>query len=298
MDWGTPTNHEELMNILHEIFLFYRVKKQEFYPDELKKIDLEKLPLKKKSDEELLSEATELLSGEHSREIFERKEKLNENIEKTKEELCSVEEKYEQAEKEAKEKCASEVEEYKITAARNGIINTDAYSERISELYAGLSSSISELTAQKEQRTKELNSELARLEEQASCAEEYYSALHRSEIQAKFAELKEKEEERIREIVKYNNGVEEKNVKYSNYVDQAKASQLLRYMEIRSEPLSKDELINIGYYPDVINVLKSYYDTIGAAEAYKDISKDSAMTMYLEDYHEMLLAHYKTVASS
>lgn len=298
MEYLTPTSHEELVNTLRDIFVYYRIRKQDFYPEEMQKISLEKLPDINRSESELFELAKTLLSGKHEKEIFDYKQGLTLEIESIDKSLQIAEETFDKKVSDINLSHANAIEEYKLLASKNGVMNTDIFIEKISSLKADFEMEISKLNSEKQLRIQELNLKKEELQIKKENAKSHFEVVHNAEINSKTAELMEVESQNHNEVLRYNNSVDEKNIKYSNYVDQMRASLLLRYLEIRSEPLSKDELVNLGYYKDVIECIDAYYSTLTPAQAYQDIINDATIGMYLEDYYQIILLHYKTAASA
>ncbi|MBQ9104424.1 MAG: hypothetical protein IJY57_05025 [Clostridia bacterium] len=298
MEYVTPTSHEELINTLRDIFVYYRIQKQDFYPEEMQKISLEKLPDINRSESELFELAKTLLSGAHEKEIFNYKQGIALEIENIEKSLQQLEETFEKKVSALNVSHANAIEEYKILASKNGIMNTDIFIEKVSTLKADFEMEISKLNSEKQLEIQELNSKKEELIIKKENAKSHFEMVHTAEVNSKTAELMELETQNHYDILRYNNSVDEKNIKYSNYVDQLRASLLLRYLEIRSEPLSKDELVNLGYYTDVIECIDAYYSTLTPTEAYEDMIGDPTIGMYLEDYYQIILMHYKTAANA
>ena len=63
-------------------------------------------------------------------------------------------------------------------------------------------------------------------------------------------------------------------------------------MEINSNNLSKDQLIEMGYYTDVINCVCAYYDTLDALTAWRTIVNDAKVAVYLEEYYSQIVYMY------
>ena len=65
-------------------------------------------------------------------------------------------------------------------------------------------------------------------------------------------------------------------------------------MEIKNVEFTKEQLYDMGYYQDVIDCVCGYYDTLGAAAAFTDISKEGKLVLYLEDYYQNVIYMYKS----
>ena len=70
----------------------------------------------------------------------------------------------------------------------------------------------------------------------------------------------------------------------------------LKYIEIRSEPFTKEELVEIGYYADVMGLVHAYYSTKDRADRYNAFCDCPELVIYLEDFYDNVLGYYKTTS--
>ena len=54
----------------------------------------------------------------------------------------------------------------------------------------------------------------------------------------------------------------------------------------------------MGYYKDAIDCVCAYFDTLSAVAAYQQISHDSKVAIYLDDYYANVVYMYKTLANA
>jgi len=118
------------------------------------------------------------------------------------------------------------------------------------------------------------------------------------EVSAKITELTEAQQEKIREVFKYNNGLTEKEQRYQNTIKQTNASLLLKFMSLRQGEFTKDELVEMGYYKDVIACVCNYYDTLDTLTAAQQITHDQDIPIYLDHYYETIVYMYTQRAFS
>ena len=69
------------------------------------------------------------------------------------------------------------------------------------------------------------------------------------------------------------------------------------FLAVKAKGFSKDELVNNGYYKDVLKCVTAYYNTLSAADAYNDIMSDAGLAPYLDDYFDDILVMYKLKAN-
>ena len=94
-------------------------------------------------------------------------------------------------------------------------------------------------------------------------------------------------------MFKYNNSLDEKEQRSKNAIAQSNATLQLKYLEINSNNLSKDQLIEMGYYKDVIDCVCAYYDRLSALDAWRAISNEPKVAVYLEEYYTQIVSMYQ-----
>ena len=99
-----------------------------------------------------------------------------------------------------------------------------------------------------------------------------------------------------REVFKYNNGILEKETRYRNTIKQAEATLKLQFLEISMGEYTKDQLVDMGYYQDVIDCVTSYYDKFSAAEAFQKITDEKKLAVYLDDMYAEVIYAYRSKA--
>lgn len=297
MEYQIPTIYEDLLQILRQVFNKYRMNIPSYEPVTLEKISLEKLPETKLEESELQEISKQLLKGEQQREIFEREQSLAKDIKVAEEKLGQLEGEYLALKNGVIKEYETKIKAYKIEAEKRGIANSTISVEKISSIYAEMQEKINLLETEKSQTKTKLQETIARLSLQKEGVKEYYKSLHESEIASKTAELKSKESERQIEVIKYNNQVEEKMVKHANQVEQTQLTSALKYFELKIQPMSKDELIDVGYYEEVLYYVKGYLDTMTASNAYRELLDRAELITFLDDFYEETLSLYKFLAN-
>ena len=292
MQFNTPTTKDEMYVILNDLFYYYRVKREGYEEVSLKELELARLEFTPSTEEELVIKATALLSGEREREISEYKREINEEITKTQAQITALENSAEEQIVKTEELYLSSEEKIKLTAEKNGLINTSAYLDKIAVLENEKNLRITEITADKNIKAAELTATLNALTERLNTAETFNATAFEKSVAAKVVELKDEEAATAREVFKYNNGLDEKEQRYANTILQANANLNLKFMEISMGEFTKDQLVDMGYYTDVVNCVCGYYDTLDSVTAYQDIANEEKLTIYLDDYYQNVVYMY------
>lgn len=296
MQYSIPTTKEEMYRTLNELFMYYRYHRPEFVEEELASLDVAKMEFYKLTAEEIALKAETLLAPSQEEKLMKAREKISERL--------SVAEKgLEKANETAKANIDALNVKYKILKKEamdrfvEGNIN---FGEDYNIIY--------DYDYTDEQTPYDVEYELVvqknnELIEQASAVynavlaefnglEEYYKELFEKEKQAKIIELTSEQEKTFREVFKYNNSVDEKIQRYDNALKQSKATLKLKYLTIQSTGLTKEQLVELGYYKAVIEVIEGYYSTMSASSAYADFKNEAKLAIYLDEYHEDMVYLY------
>lgn len=302
MEYVIPTTKEEMYNTLNELYMYYRYHLPEYEEEELLPLDIPKMEFNKLTDEELAEKADVILAPSQEERLIKAKETINERLavaekgietanQTAKANLDALNLKYEIQKKDAIDRLL----EGKITVESDYyVINGYEYSEEqdpYEEEYQKLTQINEEIIAQ---ATAVYNSVLAEF----NGLEEYYAELFEKEKQAKIIELSEEQEKTEREVFKYNNAIEEKSQRYQNSLKQGRATLKLKYLTIQQEGLTKEQLVNLGYYQAVMNVVYGYYDRLSVADAYVDIKNEYKLALYLDDFYEDMVYLYHMKATT
>lgn len=297
MQFETPSTKAEMYATLKEIYTFYRLQSPVYKEETLVDMTIPTLTITNKTQAQCKEEATLTLSAEHTREIERVKSELEDKIlaldlavgklnqekaEKINKLQLEYEEKLQNANDQALEKGVSVSSIY--LAERNKIVNEKA-------------DKINQLNRYYDFRTLQIQAEKEVLETRLSSVEEYFSPIHQKEIDALTSKLYKEYQANKLEIEKHNNTVYEKNVKYKNVMIQNRASLELKFMEVKKE-YSTADLIDMGYYEDVLRCVFGYYDTLSTDEAYEDVIYERDLMYYLDTYYEgvLKLLYQRTLA--
>lgn len=297
MEFQIPTTKSEMFDTLKQIFYYYRYRPILYTGVELEELELPRIEYELPTDEQLETRAALLLSGEHGREIAEAKKQILARIKTLQTVLDDVDAETETLITKLRDDCAATLKKTETEAVKKGIAYSDVVHERITSLEKDKNDGVAEINAAAENKKTLLKSQIAELENEYRATEDYFEPVHRSEIVAKAEELKAEAEKTYREVFKYNNGLYRREKEYANNLVQAKATLEIKFLEIRSGEFSKEELIDMGYYDDVLNCVSGYYDTLEPVAAYKDFAAETRLALYLNDYYQDMLFLYKTRAA-
>ncbi len=292
MEFNLPKTLTEMYSILNDLFYYYRIKRQGYEEITMKELNLPELEFTPLTVEELTEKAEKLVAEEHAREIESKKLDLTAKIK-------AIEVKKENLQIGAEQNVAKvnalyegSQEKLSNTCINNGLINSTFYTDKSIALEEEKNQQINKINQNLTNETANLNAEKIALEEQLSQVEEYYSSFHQKAVDAKVIELTEEQDKTIMEVFRYNNGLEEKKQRYKNTLLRQNAELNLKFIEITSGEFSKDQLVEMGYYDDVIRCVCGYYDTLDSTTAYRNISKDKKVPIYLDEYYSNIVYMY------
>ena len=297
MVYQTPTTAEEMYEVLERIYYDYRLKIDGYEDAGLIDLVLDKMEFTPKTEEELLIEARALVTPWYDAELLKAKKVNSAKIDALNKKLNELEREKEERKTSLEAEILESLEKIEKEAIKKGYYNSDLMLQKIAELEQLKIEKQGEIESEFSIKEMEIDKEISALEEYEANLESDYEVYFDNKIQAKFLELKDAQEEREREIFKYNNGLTEKEKRNKNSNISANASLKLRYLEIRSKAYSREELVDMGYYNEVIKCVYAYYNTIeNHLEAYTKFLNDTKVVVYLEDYYENVLAVYRAKA--
>jgi hypothetical protein len=64
-------------------------------------------------------------------------------------------------------------------------------------------------------------------------------------------------------------------------------------MEIQSSEITKDQLIDVGYYEDVLTCVEGYFNALSPLDAYNEILQESRLMIFMDEYYEHIVYLYK-----
>ncbi len=298
MQFDLPTTEEQLYNTLQEIFRFYRLEREVFIPAEMEPITLEELEFTPLTSAELQTKAETLLKAKQDKLIIQETEEIEERISSLNVQLAEITA-YTSSQIELINATYQETEEkLKKQAMENGLYYSSVTLDRLAKLESEKNEKIISATNERDQKLAAINGEISALNTKKSNLNSVYSQMFSREVIAKKSELNDEQNELIRSVFKYNNSVSEKYQRSRINIEEINATLRARFMEINSEMLTKDMLVDMGYYADVIKCVTYFYDNhYNAATAYTKIKSDTKIIPYLDEYYEQVVYRYKMLAT-
>ncbi len=293
MQFNLPTTKEQMYQILNDLFYYYRVQREGFEEVDLIELNLARLEYTEKTEQELIERATTLLTAQNEREKKNYQNQIDAKIVELNKKIVLLEENAVKEIENINLMYKESIEKVKNQATKAGLINTSIVADKTAILEEGKNQKITLLSQEKDQKVSEILAEIESLTLQKQNAEEYFSQIYQKEIDAKVLELKDKEEQKKMEVFKYNNSLDEKEQRYANTIKESKCSLKLRFLDISSGEYTKDQLIDMGYYNDVMRCVAGYYDTLEPLLAYQDMLDEKKLCIYLEDFYETFVHSYR-----
>lgn len=298
MNFSTPTTKAKMYQTLNELYHYYRINRIDYEGITLTPFTLTRMTANTLTDEEIEVKAEMLLEPVKEKRVLDYVEDLkNKCLEidsliakvtlNSESDIASVNEAYLNAEK-----------KLKTETQKAGMIESGLYAESVAKLLAKKQKEIERIQSVSDAETERLETLKADYEERIEDAEEHFSDLYNAEFAVKISELKAERDKELREVFKYNNDLDEKEVRYRNTMAQVSANLQLKYIQIKAQELSKEELLDLGYYDDVINCITGYYDSLSAVNAYSDIRHEPKLALYLDEYYQDIVYMYKQRAES
>ncbi len=294
MQFNLPTTKSEMYTILNDLFYYYRIRREGFEEINLQELQLERLSMEEVSDESLMQLANKLLSAKHEREMLEYQEKVNSEKAEIEQKIILLEKNLIDEIENVHKLYDESIAKIESQALKNGLVNSSIVVDKTASLLNSKNQKIAEITQAKNDDIASLTAKKNTLDLILAESQDFFNSVHQKEVEIKFEELlKEKEKLRI-EVFKYNNSLDEKEQRYANTLKESKASLELRFLDISSGEFTKDKLIEMGYYEDVIKCVCGYYNTLSREDAYADFVSESKLIIYLDDYYQEILYLYKT----
>lgn len=293
MEFTLPTTRTEMFDTLKDIFYYYRMKRIEYDDVELKKLNLPRINYVKLTDSELTSKAEKLVAPEQTAKVRDYKSKLNER-------LIELTSQIEIEENNSSALAVTVTEEYdkaknelQARAQALGVSDSTILVEQLSLLESQKAQRLTEIEQELLEKKSNILAEIESVNQAIESAEQFFITEHTEEKVKKFVEIKDEQDKLAREIQKYNNSLEEKEQRQANAILEANANLKLKFLQITSQGLSKDQLIDMGYYADVVDCVCGYYNTLPAETAFNEISNEPKLAIYLDDYYTDIVYMYQ-----
>lgn len=297
MQFKTPTSREEMYEVLQDIFYYYRIKRAEMEELDLAPLVLDKMEYIPLTAEQLKSKAESLVLPENKKARYDAKQKITLAISNMVGERESIEQSNQKTLDDITAYYQAQIEKINKEAVARGVENSTIVVQEISSVESLMNSKLTSATQEGQEKIALIDGEIASLRESLECVDAFYDQLYTDSVSAKIIELTSADKEKQTEAFKYNNSLIEKELKYSNDIIKRKADLRLKYQEVQAEFYTKDQLIEMGYYADVVDCIRGYYDTFDPVTAYQEIKAEKKLMIYLEEYYQSVLYLYSVMAS-
>lgn len=298
MNFTTPTTKEEMYETLAEIFHYYRITRNGYEPCELHELELERLTHNAMTDNQIRSRAEIEVSASQEREKLKRTQELSSKISALNVKKQAVIDNASDEAEEIENKYDDSISKVRVEASKAGMGNSSLIIDKIALLESQKNDKVLEITSKKNSTVAEIEGEITALMTELSGVEDYFEDVFEAEISAKICEIKDAQKKEEREVIKYNNYQSEKEQKSANNTAEVNSTLQLRFMEIQSNYFTKDQLVEMGYYEDVLKCVTGYFDTLTPLQAFQQISHEHKLAIYLEDYYENTVYMYQARAVS
>lgn len=298
MTFNTPTTKNEMYEILQEIFHYYRIQRQADTEVTLNDLELDRLVYTPMTGEALATKAQNNIRGVQKEKVLDYKKKISDEIAELGVTITLYGTQKTAAENAARTSYAAATEKAEREAVKRGIAQSSAVIDRIADLQVALASEITAIDNAYDEKIATAQARLSRLQTDLAGADTYYDQVFSFELMAEKDRLKEEENKLIREIFKYNNGLDEKEQRAANSKITAMRSLELRQMNLSSNVFTKDQLVEMGYYKDAIACVCAYFDTLSPLTAFQQIAHDAKVAIYLDDYYTNVVYMYRSLADA
>ncbi len=293
MEFNLPTTLEEMYVVLNDLFFHYRVQRLPFEEPVLQPLVIERMEYTPLTDEQILSKAKDMLYPAQEREIMAYAKEIEEKIAELTQKIALAQIDAEKEKDEVISLFSNSVQKVEEQAVKAGLINSNVVVVQTAKLESDKNESIAKINSYMNEKIAEYTAQKSVLLERLSSTPNYFRVVHQYDLKKKVEELKDEREKMSIEVFKYNNSLDEKEQRYANSLIQSRIRLRINYMEVATRDLTKDQLIELGYYADVIECVSGYFDTLEPADAYYKFKENAKLAVYLDDFYEDMLYLYK-----
>lgn len=287
-----------MYQILQEIFNYYRIQRETSPEITLNALSLTRMTYTPMTDAQRTTKAQTLLKAKQEEKLLEYKTDLSSQISELSSRISTCATQRTAEENNARANYATAKSNLQTEAVKRGIAQSSAVVNKLADLDVQLANALTAIASDYNGQISLYSAKRSLLQTRLNNADSYYTNVFNYEVQAEKERIKQEEEKLQREIFKYNNGLDEKEQRAANGNLTAIRGLQLRYMNISSNEFTKDQLIEMGYYQDAINCVCAYYNTLSASTAYQQISQDTKVAIYLDDYYSNILYMYQSRAGT
>ena len=296
MQFNIPKTLDEMYATLNELFHYYRIEREPYEELQLESLTLARLTYVPKTDTQLATRAQQAVSAQYEKEKFKYNEDIQTKILALQEKITLTQTNAESEIDSVSKAFDASVKKIEAQAIKAGFANTNVVVQQTAKLESDKNVEIAKINAKTNALITEYTAQITALNERLENSNLHFYSTQSSATQTLLEELREKRQALEMEVFKYNNSLDEKEQRYENTLKQAKMRIKINYMEISNAEVSKDKLIDMGYYKDVIKCICGYFDTLAPLTAYDLFKSNSELAVYLDDFYPDILYLYRTNA--
>ena len=295
MEFTMPTTLTEMYDTLKEIFMYYRNVSYTMEEIQLEELSIPRITQTYLTDDELRTKATTLLKADQQELIKSKQDEISNQIFELQKQLLLVTSGEEQRKQNLLNNYNKKKEEA-IERFYNGRENFASYNSISVEYDQEYMAKYDELLEKIQREKDDIQAQITLKQEELANVSSAYTGIFNYQIEKKFIELKDEQDALKIDHEKYNSTANEKEVKYSNSLVQTRTSLKLKLLEIKKTPLTREELIEYGYYADAISCIQGYLNTLSPSNAYNTLQSETKIMTYIDDFYQNLLYLYQTRA--
>ena len=297
MEFTIPTTKSEMFATLKTIYAFYRLHTTIYTPTLRNPLILERLSFTPLTDSQLLTQAESLILPEVAKFKIEKSESYEKELNELQTTLSKLNDEYTVIFNKIDSEYEIVKQNIKSEGVKKGLSYSSYLTEKLYEADKDKAEKIVKYQSEKSLKEAEINSKITAVTTKKTSLDSLVSDLQNKLKQAKFVELKDNQDKTEREVFKYNNSLDEREQRYVNTNISQDAELEVKFLDLTSRGFSKDALVDLGYYADVVTCISGYYNTLSAQEAYQDMRDESRLLLYLDDFYQDFLYLYKTRAN-
>ena len=284
-------------------------QKEEVNLDELfpPTLGLEKIEFTPESDESIVNRATAEIEADKTAEKNKTEGKYSSKISGVEQDIYSATEKKKEKDKEIDDAYNDMREKQKNSSVKNGMARGSVLSSLLDRITNDEKMTEQEVEDAYISTIDSLNKEMEALSQEKDRAMNELDLKYATELQEKIADLKEDRDALVAKYTKYNNNVDEKELKYQQQrqEDIDKYLKEQREQKVIDDQKQREYEAKYGYsgeklknYSDRYNLAFDFYMSLDADIAIEALQASPNMKFYLGNYYDKLMDELQKRASS
>jgi hypothetical protein len=296
MQFDLPTTKEQMYETLKEIFYYYRIRREGWEGVELLPLELERMQFTPLSENDIKDRIEKCVAPEITMGKWQEIQSVEKQISAMKTKKVNLGIALEEQKNLIAQQYSLKSKVITQDALARGTAQSTIITKELADLESQKADEISQANQSYNDKIADIDATISALEQKKTEIEQFYQGYKAELLDAKLLQSLETQENFGLEVLKYNNGVEEREVKHANSVTNRTADLELKIRELNQTFFSKDQLVEMGYYEDVIDCVCGYYDRLDPMTAYQQINGDKKVPIYLDDYYTNILYLYRSRA--